>query len=164
MISIYYEKKNDFIVHYGIMGMKWGVRRYQNEDGSLTDLGKKRLYSYHSKINKLQSRVDKANKQYDIQTQKYATKANKLAAKSAKLKNKALNGHFISDDKRAAMSLKADRLKAKSDKIMIKANKYKTKSEVLTAKIHSYNNKIAQLTTDENVVKGKASVRRYLES
>lgn len=28
--------------HYGIKGQKWGVRRYQNEDGSLTSTGKKR--------------------------------------------------------------------------------------------------------------------------
>ncbi len=31
--------------HHGIMGMKWGVRRYQNPDGSLTALGKERYYS-----------------------------------------------------------------------------------------------------------------------
>ena len=30
------------ISHHGIKGMKWGVRRYQNEDGSYTDAGKKR--------------------------------------------------------------------------------------------------------------------------
>ena len=30
------------ILHAGIKGMKWGVRRYQNKDGSLTELGKKR--------------------------------------------------------------------------------------------------------------------------
>lgn len=29
--------------HYGVMGMKWGVRRYQNKDGSLTSKGKKRF-------------------------------------------------------------------------------------------------------------------------
>ena len=29
--------------HYGVMGMKWGVRRYQNKDGSLTAKGKKRF-------------------------------------------------------------------------------------------------------------------------
>lgn len=32
-----------FLAHYGVKGMKWGVRRYQNKDGSLTDAGKKRL-------------------------------------------------------------------------------------------------------------------------
>ena len=31
--------------HYGILGMKWGVRRYQNADGSYTSLGKRRRRS-----------------------------------------------------------------------------------------------------------------------
>ena len=31
-----------YICHYGILGMKWGVRRYQNADGTLTAAGKKR--------------------------------------------------------------------------------------------------------------------------
>ena len=29
------------LYHHGILGQKWGVRRYQNEDGSLTEEGKK---------------------------------------------------------------------------------------------------------------------------
>ena len=31
------------LFHHGIKGQKWGIRRYQNKDGSLTKLGKKRL-------------------------------------------------------------------------------------------------------------------------
>lgn len=33
---------NDELYHYGKKGMKWGVRRYQNKDGSLTPAGKQR--------------------------------------------------------------------------------------------------------------------------
>ena len=33
---------NTSLSHHGIRGMKWGVRRYQNKDGTLTDAGKKR--------------------------------------------------------------------------------------------------------------------------
>lgn len=33
---------NDYLAHHGILGMKWGVRRYQNKDGTLTGAGRKR--------------------------------------------------------------------------------------------------------------------------
>ena len=34
--------RSDFLQHHGILGMKWGVRRFQNKNGSLTSAGKKR--------------------------------------------------------------------------------------------------------------------------
>lgn len=39
----------DDIQHHGIKGMKWGIRRYRNEDGTLTDAGKKR-YSQNDRL------------------------------------------------------------------------------------------------------------------
>ncbi len=38
-MKMYYESE---LYHHGILGQKWGVRRYQNEDGSYTEAGKKR--------------------------------------------------------------------------------------------------------------------------
>lgn len=37
-----------FIAHHGIKGQKWGVRRFQNEDGSLTKAGKERYNEQNS--------------------------------------------------------------------------------------------------------------------
>ena len=39
----------EYLAHHGIKGQKWGVRRYQNPDGSLTQEGKAR---YHKQINR----------------------------------------------------------------------------------------------------------------
>lgn len=37
--------ENTYLAHHGILGQKWGIRRFQNEDGSLTDEGY-RHYGY----------------------------------------------------------------------------------------------------------------------
>lgn len=55
---------SDYISHHGILGMKWGVRRYQNSDGTLTSAGKKRVENYNtwkSAQSKADSQLKKAN-------------------------------------------------------------------------------------------------------
>lgn len=52
-MSTYYYPENDYrnyLEHHGIPGMKWGVRRFQNKDGSLTSAGKKHAKSLKSRV------------------------------------------------------------------------------------------------------------------
>lgn len=52
---------NNELYHYGVKGQKWGVRRYQNEDGSLTNTGKKRYDGKLITVGQAKGRAFKAD-------------------------------------------------------------------------------------------------------
>ena len=67
---------NDFLVHHGIKGQRWGIRRFQNEDGTLTEAGKKRYGS--------------TSEEFDAKLTEARDKATKARAKYAKRRSKLL--------------------------------------------------------------------------
>ena len=48
-----YRNNANELTHHGILGMKWGVRRYQNKDGSLTPAGKRKAAKMKEKYTEL---------------------------------------------------------------------------------------------------------------
>lgn len=60
-----------YLAHHGIKGMKWGIRRFRNEDGTLTEAGKKRYayadqltYEGSGRTQKLTDKLLKTDKRY----------------------------------------------------------------------------------------------------
>lgn len=94
----------DKLYHHGIKGQRWGVRRYQNKDGSLTPLGEKR--------------AAKPNSRKLAEELKNKRQARKLSAQKAKqdMKEDALDreANRKNEAKKTSAEVKAMKAKAKS--------------------------------------------------
>ena len=69
---------DDYVVHHGVLGQRWGVRRYQNADGSLTPEGKCLLAQHNKNKDSFAYRVGekrllKRSRKFEKKSRKYAS-------------------------------------------------------------------------------------------
>lgn len=113
----------DELYHHGTKGMKWGVRRYQNEDGSLTAAGKKR-YSRDAR--------EKGYKEYDDESGTYYKTAGKKGGRKETLDVDA--DRYVTEDLTRTKKVADDagqlagRMKQMNDKTM--KNQSKTRLDL----------------------------------
>lgn len=112
----YPEGYEGYIEHHGILGMKWGVRRYQNADGSLTEAGKKHYdkvssSSMQSKLDTSDAlRISKKTSSYQAAKEKSSTeKADKYKKKADSEFDPIKKDKYLSKSKAAEKEAEAAR-------------------------------------------------------
>ena len=106
----------DDLYHHGTKGMKWGVRRYQNKDGSLTAAGKKRrslgqVIRDHKTKKKRKAALEKAR-----EAKAAKKKAEEKAKKAEEKRQKALEKGRLSTRKMTDEELKAHKARLQTEK------------------------------------------------
>ena len=58
---VHADNEGSYLAHHGVKNQRWGVRRFQNPDGSLTEEGKRRMKTLQGKSDKLDAKKAKLN-------------------------------------------------------------------------------------------------------
>ena len=132
----YYENASDEdLLHYGVPGMKWGIRKARNvlsnpnsrntdKQSALDSLEKHRVKA-SEKVAKLESKRPKLEDKVNTKVSKYQSKASDLESKAARHERKAY-GILATNESKERHLNKAGKLQAKADRINADIGKAKS--------------------------------------
>lgn len=129
-------QRTDELYHFGVLGMRWGHRRYQNKDGSLTKEGKRRYNDY---INKYDSLKKYENNMHNS--------GNKLISMNKQLSSDFGGKHENVDDHEFFSNI---------------AKKYKMDTKQYDKDVNNYNN--YKRSNQKSIDKGKKMINKMLKT
>lgn len=124
--SEYYES----LTHHGVKGMKWGVRRFENEDGTLTPAGKTRYADYDQSLSrKKKKKIDKLRAK-EREALEAATKAGDKSERADQKGNSKKASKY--EQEASKYDATADKYNKKIRKIIARSEKWaQTKTRVV---------------------------------
>lgn len=116
--------KDGELYHWGIKGMRWGVRRYQNKDGSLTKAGQRRYNKEMARL-KSEEQVVKNKERTQTKISKLTKKEAELDARNRALKNGKKQSKSENSDaprKKTISDMSDDELREKTNRMILEKN------------------------------------------
>ena len=116
---------DDVLEHHGVKGMKWGIRRYQNEDGTYTSAGRRRYaldrdVNDKSRRNIAKIRTGEAKRRYDVAKEKNPTNTYRIAELKGRVRTaKRMEKLAKRMDKGAKLAAKGKTVRKENTKALI---------------------------------------------